>query len=200
MNLALRLVFFLLVTIASLGGIACRLRRPDTVPSRTIEPQLLAPQLEDPERQVPKIVNAAPIRLLDTEAHGNVGRRVLHQQPDGELTEDSVWRWSAPPEQYLDTVLRLELAANPSVRLVDSGRAPTLAATLLTWDLESRGSTRLVGAVEFQITWTDRVVNTQLVRDSEPVSAEIPGDLAAAAGRLLRRIASKGLSMAASKQ
>ena len=60
------------------------------------------------------------------------------------------------------------------------------------------GGTRLVGAVEFQITGTDRVVHTQVVRASEPVSAELPGDLAAAAGRLLRRLASDGLTFTAS--
>ena len=60
------------------------------------------------------------------------------------------------------------------------------------WSLQ--GGTRLVGAVEFQITGTDRVVHTQVVRASEPVSEELPGDLAAAAGRLLRRLASEGLT------
>jgi len=62
------------------------------------------------------------------------------------------------------------------------------------WDLESKGGTRLVGAVEFEITGTDRALRTRLVRASEPVSAELPGDLAVAAGRLLRRLASEGLT------
>jgi len=81
--------------------------------------------------------------------------------------------------------------SHSDLRLVDAGRAPTLAATLLVWDLDSAGGTRLVGAVEFQITGTDRVVHTQVVRASEPVSAELPGNLAASAGR--RRLASEGL-------
>ena len=66
---------------------------------------------------------------------------MLHQQPNGELTEDHVWRWSSPPDRYLDTALRLELASNPEVRLVDAGIAPALAATLLVWDLESAANT-----------------------------------------------------------
>jgi hypothetical protein len=85
------------------------------------------------------------------------------------------------------------------MRLVDAGRAPGLAATLLVWDLESEGGTRLVGAVEFQITGTDRVLQTRVVRASEPVSATLPGDLAAAAGRLLRHFASEGLTLVASE-
>jgi hypothetical protein len=68
------------------------------------------------------------------------------------LTEDAVWRWSSAPDGYLDTALRLEAASSPDVRLVDTGRAPALAATLLVWDLESAGETRLVEAVEFQVT------------------------------------------------
>jgi hypothetical protein len=163
-----------------------------------IEPQLLEPQLPEPTTQVIKASNATPVRLLDTQARGHIGRRVLHQQPNGELTEDAVWRWSSAPDRYLDTALRLEVASSPKLRLVDTGRAPALAATLLVWDLESVGKMRLVGAVEFQVTGTDRVVHTQVVRTSEPLSEQLPGDLAPAAGRLLRRLASEGLACVAS--
>jgi len=185
--------FCLLLAIACLGAAACRLRRPETTPVRMIEPQLLEPQIPDPVRQVPKAPNAASVRLLDTQARGHIGRRVLHKQPDGELTEDSVWRWSSAPDRYLDTALRIEAASSPDIRLVDAGHSTALAATLLVWDLEYAGGTQLVGAVEFQITGTDRAVHTQVVRASEPVSADLPGDLAASAGRLLRRLASEGL-------
>lgn len=193
---------YLLVTMVCLGGIGCQLRRPDTTPSRTIEPQVLEPQL--PERTTPviKAPNAASVRLLDTQARGHIGRPMLHKKSNGELTEDSVWRWSSAPDRYLDTALRLEGASSPDVRLVDASHAPALAATLLVWDLESAGEpageTRLVGAVEFQVTGIDRVVHTHVVRSSEQVSAQLPGDLAAAAGRLLRRLASEGLGFATS--
>jgi hypothetical protein len=186
--------FCLLVTIGSLSGVACQLRRPDTMPIRVIEPQLLDQQLLEPAlRESTNTPNSVTIRLLDTQARGHIGRRVLHRQPDGELTEDPIWRWSSAPDRYLDTALRLEFAANRDLRLVDASSASVLAATLLVWDLESAGTT-LVGAVEFQITAGDRAVHTQVVRSSEPVSAELPGDLAAAAGRLLRRLASEGLT------
>src|SRR6185312_6707662 len=98
--------------------------------------------------------NAISVRLLDTQARGHIGRRVLLQQPDGELTEDSVWRWSSARDRNLDTALRLEVASKPNIRLVDTGGVPVLAATLLVWNLESAGGTRLVGGVEFQITGT----------------------------------------------
>jgi hypothetical protein len=194
---------YLLVAMVCLAGIGCQLRRPNTTPSRMIEPQLLEPQLPEPATQVNQVnkgPNATPVRLLDTQARGHIGRRVLHQQPNGELTEDAVWRWSSAPDRYLDTALRLEAASSPDVRLVDNGGAPALAATLLIWDLESAGETRLVGAVEFQVTGTDRVVHAQVVRASEPVSPELPGDLAAAAGRLLRRLASEGLACVPSER
>jgi hypothetical protein len=186
------------ITIACLGGVGCQLRRPPTTPTRMIEPQLLEPQMAEQAKLVPKAPNAMPVRLLDTQARGHIGRRVLHRQPDGELTEDSVWRWSSAPDRYLDTALRFEVASNPDIRLVDVDRAPLLAARLLVWNLESAEGTRLVGVVEFQITGTDRVVHTQVARASEPVSAELPGDLAAAAGRLLRRLASEGLTSVSS--
>ncbi len=191
---------YLLVAILCLGETGCHLRRPPTTPSRMIEPQLLEPQMAVPAASVAKARNATPVRLLDTQARAHIGRNVLHQQPDGELTEDAIWRWSSAPDRYLDTALRLELASSNQVRLVDSGRAPALAATLLVWDLESAGEMRLVGAVEFQVTGTDRVVRTKVVRAGEPVSAELPGNLAEAAGRLLRRLASEGIASVASQR
>jgi hypothetical protein len=193
---------YVLLTLVCLGGSGCQLRmqRPTTTPSRMIEPQVLEPQLSDPATQVSKTPNATPVRLLDTQARGHIGRHLLRQLPNGELTEDSVWRWSSAPDRYLDTALRLEMASSPNVRLVDTGRARTLAATLLVWDLESAGENRLVGAVEFQVTGTDRVVHTQVARTSEAISAELPGDLAAAAGRLLRRLASEGVRYVASER
>jgi hypothetical protein len=190
---------YLLFTIICLCEAAC-LRRPATTPSHMLEPQLVEPQPPQPATQVTKAPNATPVRLLDTQARGHIGRRVLHQQPNGELTEDAVWRWSSAPDRYLDTALRFELASSPDLRLVDTGRARALAATLLIWDLDSAGETRLVGAVEFQVTGTDREVHTKVVRGSEPVSAELPGDLAAAAGRLLRRLASEGLALVTSER
>jgi hypothetical protein len=192
---------YLLAVIICLGGIGCRLKRPNTTPIRVIEPQLLdEPQMPAPETQVIKAPNATSVRLLDTQARGHIGSHVLHQEPNGELTEDAVWRWSSAPDRYLDTALRLEVASSPDLRLVDSGRVPTLAATLLVWDIESAGEKRLVGAVEFQVTGTDRLVQTQVVRSSEPVSAELPGNLGEAAGRLLRRVASEGLACVAREQ
>ena len=190
---------FLLLTIVCLSEAAC-LKRPTPTPTHMLEPQLLEPQLPAPAMQVTKAANAIPVRLLDTQTRAHIGRRILHQAPNSELTEDAIWRWASAPDRYLDTALRLEVVSNPDVRLVETGRAPSLAATLLVWDLESAGEARLVGAVEFQVTGTDRVVHTQVVRTSEPVSADLPGDLAAAAGRLLRRLASEGWAFAASEQ
>jgi len=182
----------LLVVTVFLAGVACQLKRPDTTPTRMLEPQLLEPQLPAPGPEV-SLANARPIRLLDTQARGHIGRRMLHQQPSGELTEDPVWRWSSAPDRYLDTAIRLELTSQTGLRLVDAATAPALAATLLVWNIESAGGTHLVGVVEVQFTGIDRAVHTKVVRGSEPVSVELPGDLPAAAGRLLRRLAVEGL-------
>jgi ABC-type transport auxiliary lipoprotein component len=189
-----------LVVLTCLAGIACQLKRPETTPGRMIEPQLLAPHPSERAAQGTSGGAAASVRLLDTQARGHIGRRLLHQQPDGELIEDPVWRWSSAPDRYLDTALRLELTSSRVLRLVDVASAPTVAATLLVWQLETGGGTRLVGAVEFQVTGTDRVVQTQVVQASEAVSGDLPGDLAAAAGRLLRRLALDGLMRVASER
>ena len=64
----------------------------------------------------------------------------------------------------------------------------------MAWQIEAAPSPRLVGAVEVRSTEAERVVHTRVVRLSEPVSAGLPGDLAVAAGRLLRSLASEGLN------
>ena len=190
----------LLVLFANLALVACALHRPATPPSRVLEPQLLEPQLAEHPETVAKNSDATSIRLLSTESSGNLGRHLLHRQPDGELVEDPVWRWSTFPNRYLDTALRQEVASSPKLRLVDAGDVPTLAANLLALSLESSGGTRLIGAVEFEMTGTDRVVHTQIARASESVSDVLPGDLSAAAGRLMRHLASEGLSFALSER
>jgi len=182
----------LIVALACLVGPACRLRRPDVTPVRVIEPQLV-----ESVRHETTATNALPIRLLDPHSRGHIGHRLIRQLPGGELTEDPVWRWSSMPDRYLDTALRLELEARPDLRLVDSGNALVLAVTLLTWQVEPADSPRLVGAIELTVTEADRIVHTHIVRRSEPVSAEMPGDLAAAAGRLLQGLASEGLTKVA---
>ena len=182
----------LIVALACLVGPACRLRRPDVTPVRVIEPQLV-----ESVRHETTATHALPIRLLDPQSRGHIGHRLIRQLPGGELTEDPVWRWSSMPDRYLDTALRLELEARPDLRLVDSGNALVLAVTLLTWQVEPADSPRLVGAIELTVTEADRIVHTHIVRRSEPVSAEMPGDLAAAAGRLLQGLASEGLTKVA---
>lgn len=191
----------LLVTLAGAGGSACQLKRPDVIPARMIEPQLVDPadQPADPSSATQRrpAAEAIPVRLAETQARAHIGRRLLHQEADGELVEDAVWRWSSAPARYLDSALRLAFASNPDVRLVDSGNASAMGVTLIVWHLESRGGLHLVGAVELVITRTDQTVHAQVIRGSEPVSREPPGDLAAAAGRLLQTLASTSVTRAA---
>lgn len=188
----------LLAALPCICGAACQLKRPDVPPSRMIEPLLIEPTQPATSTTTPPSPGADPIaiRLLETQARGNIGRRLLHQQPDGELVEDVVWFWSITPDHYLDSALRLALSSRRDVRLVDSGNAATMAVTLATWQLESTNSTQLVGVVEVVVTRPDRSVRTQLVRKSEPVSGELPGDLAAASGRLLQALASESVTRA----
>jgi hypothetical protein len=179
----------LLVAIALVGSIGCQLKRPNTAPSRMIEPRM-----EEPAKPQAAGLNVTFVRLLDTQARAHIGRRVLRQEADGEIVEDPVWRWSSAPDRYLDTALRLELTSRADVRLVDSAAAPALAVTLVNWHLESAGTARLVGVIQVQLTSVDRTVREEVVTESEPVSGELPGNLAAAAGRLLHRLASQGIA------
>jgi hypothetical protein len=155
---------------------------------------MIEPQMEAPAKPAVAGLNVMFVRLLDTQARAHIGRRLLRQEPDGELVEDSVWRWSSAPDRYLDTALRLQLTTRPDVRLVDAADAPALAVTLLGWHLESAATTQLVGIIQVQLTAVDRTVREEVVKESEPVSGELPGNLATAAGRLLRRLASEGIS------
>jgi hypothetical protein len=178
------------LAVACLGG-GCRVQieRPDTVPIRMIEPQLI-----EPGGVAADAPNATSVRLLETQGRRHIGRRVLHLQPGGELSEDPVWLWATTPDRYLDSAVRYAIASSPDIRLVDVGSAPSLAVTLVVWQIEATPSRRLVGAVEVQVTTTDRAVHSEIIRAEEPLAADLPGDLAAAAGRLLGRLATDCLS------
>jgi hypothetical protein len=79
---------------------------------------------------------------------------------------------------------------------VDTGSATALGVTLIAWQLESAGTTHLVGAAELGITAPDRTVRTEVIRGSEDISPSLPGDLAAAAGRLLNTLATESFARA----
>ncbi|MGD8331914.1 MAG: hypothetical protein PVJ49_20945, partial [Acidobacteriota bacterium] len=134
---------YVVVGVVALIGAACHLPRPETTPSRMLEPSLLEPATE-----ASKAPDATPVRLLDTQARAHIGRRLLYQQADGEISEDPVWRWSSTPDRYLDTALRLNVASRTDLRLVDTSQAPTLSVTLLAWHLQEEQDLHLVGIVE----------------------------------------------------
>jgi len=190
MNPRSRTTLIILLTTASLGT-ACRLRleRPELEPARMIEPRLV-----EPAGAVADAPNATSVRLLETQGRGHIGRRLLHQMPSGEVTEDPVWLWTSSPVRYFDSALRLAIASNPDIHLVDVRGGRSLAVTLVTWQLEATPSPRLVGAVEVEVTTADGAVRSEIVRAEEAISADLPGDLAAAAGRLLSRLAADSLS------
>jgi hypothetical protein len=179
----------LLAAVSLVAACRVRLERPETEPARMIEPRLA-----EPPGAVADAPNATSVRLLETQGRGHIGRRLLHQLPDGEVTEDPVWLWTSTPDRYLDSALRLAIAASPDIRLVDASGAPSLAVTVLAWQVESGASERLVGAVEVQLTRTDRTIQSEIIRAEEPVGTDLPGDLSAAAGRLLGRLASDCLA------
>ena len=188
--------FIVLLILACAGGLAsCSLKRPDVIPARMLEPELVYP----PSPTAPSVptqssASAMSLRLLETQARAHIGHRLLHQLEGGELIEDAVWRWTSRPDRYLDSALRLALASSPDVRFVDTANAPAMAVTLLVWQLESADTRQLVGVVELSITAADRSIRTQVILGREPVSAELPGNLAAAAGRLLQRLALESLA------
>lgn len=182
----------LLGTVVAAGA-GCRVAMspPDVRPARIIEPAIV----ETPPGA--KAAGSTPIRLLDTQAQANIGRRLLHKEAGGELVEDPVWMWTSAPDRYLDLALRLAVSSSPDLRLVDAGRAPALALTLIAWYVEEAdGGRRLVGAAEVTVVGTDRGVWAEIVRASEPLAAELPGDLAGAAGRLLHKLASASVEKA----
>jgi len=182
-------MLFVLAVACLDGGCRVRIERPNTVPIRMIEPRLV-----EPEGVAADAPNATSVRLLETQGRGHIGRRVLHQQPGGEVTEDPVWLWASTPDRYLDSAVRYAIGSSPDIRLVDVGSAPSLAVTLVVWQIEAAPSPRLVGAVEVRVTTTDRAVHSEIIRAAEPIAADLPGDLAAAAGRLLERLARDCLS------
>lgn len=153
--------------------------------------------LEGAAEPVVDEVDAVAVRLLETHARDPIRHRILYRTPEGELLEDAVWRWSSTPDRYLDTALHMAAASNPKVRVADTSKVSSLAANLLACYLESvpGGAGRhLVGVVELRITDPDHAVRPEILRAEEAVSGELPGNLAVAMGRLMRRLAADCLA------
>lgn len=184
--------------VAILVGAACRLRPPDLEPPRMIEPDVHQTRVT-PAGAAGTAGSGATfdLRLTDTHARGHIGRRLLHRAPGGELLEDEIWRWSSAPDRYLDSTLRLAFADQPSLRLVDAAGVPAISVTLVEWYLDPAVGGQLVGAVELQLDDNRRGVRTELIRGQEALTAgDMPGDLSAAAGRLLWRLALESIGRA----
>ena len=186
-----RLRYGVLVVLTAACGAACRLQlqRPETVAVRMVEPRMV-----EPAEVVADAPNAISVRLLETQGRGHIGRRVLHLQPDGEVTEDPVWLWTTTPDRYVDSAVRYAIASSPDIRLVDIRGAWSLGVTLVAWEIERAPRPRMLGALEVQVTTFDRTVHSEMIRAEEPIAAGLPGDLAAAAGRLLHRLAADALA------
>jgi hypothetical protein len=149
---------------------------------------MIEPRLVEPWVQAALAANAAPLRLIETQAIAHLGRRLLTG------SQRRARRGSAMAMVVLARSIPGLGASNPDLRLVDSRNSPALAVTLLAFQLESGGSYQLVGTVEVQVIGADHVIDTDVIRATESLSAELPGNLADAAGRLLQRLASDRLA------
>ena len=89
--------------------VACsaKLQRPDVPPSRTLEPSFA----QGAGAPVDPADGATALFIAGVQSQ--VGRRLMHARDGGEVIEDAVWSWSAPPDRYLETALHLAAAADP---------------------------------------------------------------------------------------
>jgi hypothetical protein len=69
-----------------------------------------------------------------------------------------------------------------------------MTVTLLSWHLDSGKELRLVGSLELDIVWPDRAVYSAVLRESESVGPDLPGNVAVAAGRLMQRLAAASVA------
>jgi hypothetical protein len=127
-----------------------------------------------------------------------IGYSILRRTAAGELRQDPEWSWSARPHTYLGTALYQAAAADPSIRFADSSDAFGLRAIFLSCYLEEMGEgQRLLASVELRVTGPDQAVSSQVLTAEEPVSGELPGNLAEAMGRVIRRLATDALAAVA---
>ncbi len=140
---------------------------------------------------VPTAVDAMRVRLLDTQSTSAVRFSILHRSVNGELREDPIWSWSTAPDRMLDRALHLTAAADADIEIVDRSDVLAIAATLVSLHLEAEaGQTpQIVGVVELRVIDSERIVRALVLHARETVSAELPGNVADATGRMLNRLA-----------
>ncbi len=153
---------------------------------------MLDPRLPTEEAEpVQTAVDAIRVRLLDTQSTSAVRFSILHRSAIGELREDPIWSWSTAPDRIFDRALHLAAAADADIEIVDRSDVPAVAATLVSLHLESDvgQAPQIVGVVELRVIYSKRIVHAVVLDARGTVSAELPGNLADATGRMLNRLA-----------
>ena len=120
--------------ILSIAGCQLTLKRPDVVPGRTIEPELV-----EPSARPGRTADAIAVRLVETQARGHIGRRVLHREAGasspGSASGVAVVVRPRPVPGHGAARRTGGECRRASRRLAD---ASTVGVTLLAWHLEPR--------------------------------------------------------------
>ena len=114
----------------------CLLDRPEAPAPRFFEPEMT------PATVAPDKKEAVSVRILAVTARSHIGRPLLIRSEGNELSEDPLWRWAAPAEQYLQDAIEAKIMADDMLVLSDALEAQQWTVELMVCEFDRRDGKR----------------------------------------------------------
>lgn len=142
-----------------------------------LSPRYFSPQLEAASASLAPQPRLLELRLGRVEAAAHIEQRMAYRPSDSELGYYEGWRWTEPPEAYLERALAQELFEQGGLVRVVAGLAPTLEIQLLGFEELKSGVPR--ARVEIRVALHDerrslleRTLRIERPIESGPLEAE----------------------------
>ena len=167
---------------------ACALMsKSEALSPRYFSPDIGEPTLRLADKASTSAAAALELRLGQVEASSHLEERIAYRPSEGELGYYDSWRWTEPPQAYLQRALARELFERRGLVHVVSGAAPTLDVQLVSFEELRQGTP--AGRVELAFSLSDgrRMLLEQTVRVEQPIA---PGAAEDAAPRLTKALSS----------
>jgi uncharacterized lipoprotein YmbA len=150
-----------------------------------LAPRYFSPELREESSPHPAANAGLELRLGRIEAAAHLEQRLAYRSDESELGYYDSWRWTEPPEAYLERALVQQLFEQRGLVRVVSGPAPTLDVELSSFEELRSGAAR--ARVELRLSLRDER-RSLLERTLRVEQAMAPGAPADAPLRLTRAL------------
>lgn len=141
-----------------------------------LAPRYFSPELRQDGPPGPSAKVGLELRLGRIEGSAHLEQRLAYRSSESELGYYDSWRWTEPPEAYLERALAQQLFERRGLVHVVSGPAPTLDVELSSFEELRSGAAR--ARVELRLTLRDerRSLLERTLRVERAIASGTPED------------------------